>query len=161
MRNKLNVITKCTLLGVEILKKKSADIDNSVKQFNCKYISLYLDFKYLQYDVLTNMISTYCLDTYASQLWDYEDKRIEKYYVAWRKAMRKVWKLPNLTHSNLLPVIKITDQPCLRLNIILKKRLLKFIWSIINSENRKVNNVFKFALNNRRSVLGKNFRYLD
>ena len=68
-------------------------------------MSLYLDFKYLQCDVLSNMISTYCLDAYASQLSDYEDKRIEKYYVAWRKAMRKIWKLPNLTHCNLLPVI--------------------------------------------------------
>ena len=103
-------------------------------------MSLYLDFKYLQCDVLSNMISTYCL--YASQLWDYEDKRIEKYYVAWRKAMRKVWKLHNLTHCNLLPVIT----NCLPLNIILEKRLLKFIWSIINSENRIVNNVFKVAL---------------
>ena len=44
-------------------------------------MSLYLNFKYLQCDVLSNMISTYCLDAYASQLWDYEDKRIEKYYV--------------------------------------------------------------------------------
>ena len=64
MRNKLNVITKCTLLGVEILNNFSADIDHSVKQFNCKYMSLYLDFKYLQCDVLSNMISTYCLDAY-------------------------------------------------------------------------------------------------
>ena len=32
-------------------------------------MSLYLDFKYLQCDVLSNMISTYCLDAYASQLW--------------------------------------------------------------------------------------------
>ena len=68
-------------------------------------MSLHLDFKYLQCDVLSIMIYTYRLDAYASQLWDYEDKRIEKYYVAWRKAMRKVWKLPNLTHCNLLPVI--------------------------------------------------------
>ena len=80
MRNKLNVIAKCTLLGVEFLNNFSADIDHSVKQFNCKYMSLYLDFKYLQCDVLSNMISTYSLDAYASQLWDYEDKRIEKYY---------------------------------------------------------------------------------
>ena len=41
-----------------------------------------------------------------------------------------------------------------------RKQFLKFIWSIINSENLIVNNVFKFALNNRRSVLGKNCRYL-
>ena len=29
------------------------------------------------------MISTHSLDAYASQLWEYEDKCIEKYYVAW------------------------------------------------------------------------------
>ena len=33
MRNKLNVITKCILLGVEILYIFSADIDHSIKQF--------------------------------------------------------------------------------------------------------------------------------
>ena len=49
-------------------------------------MSVYLDFKYLQGDVLSNMIFTYCLDAYASQLWEYEDKRFEKYYVARRKA---------------------------------------------------------------------------
>ena len=43
MRN--NVITKCTLLGVQILNIFVADIDNSVKQFNCKYMSLYSEFK--------------------------------------------------------------------------------------------------------------------
>ena len=26
------------------------------------------------------MIYTYCLDVYASQLWEYEDKRIEKWH---------------------------------------------------------------------------------
>ena len=70
--------------------------------------------------------------------------------------MRKVWKLHNLIPCNLLPVIT----NCLPLDIILEKRLLQFIWSIINSENQIVNNVFKFVLNNRRSVLGNNFRYL-
>ena len=93
-------------------------------------------------------MSTYCLDACASQLWDHEDKRIEKYYVAWGRAMRKVWKLPNLTHCNILPVI--TNY--LPLNIILEKILLKFILSIIKSEILIVNNVFKFALNNQRSV---------
>ena len=78
MRYKLNVITKCTLLVVEILNNFSVDIDHSVKQFSCKYMSLYLDFKYLQCDVLSNMNYTYCLHAYASQLWDYKDTRIEE-----------------------------------------------------------------------------------
>ena len=45
--------------------------------------------------------------------------------------MRNVWKLHNLTNCNILPVIT----NCLPLDIILEKRLLKLIWSIINSEN--------------------------
>ena len=79
------------------------------------------------------MIYTHCLDAYASHLWDYGDKRIEKYYVAWRKLMRKVCKL----------------------DTILENSLQKFICSIINRENMIVNNVFRFALNNNRYVLGK------
>ena len=78
MRKQLNVITKCTLLGVEILNNFSVDIGHSVKQFNCLYMGLYLEFKYVQCDVLSNTVSTYCLDAYVSQLWDYEEKRIEK-----------------------------------------------------------------------------------
>ena len=65
--------------------------------------------------------------------------------------MRKDWKLPNLTPYNLLPVIT----NCLPLDIILKKRFLKFIWNIINNENVIVNNVFKFALKNGKSVMVK------
>ena len=78
MRNKLNVITKCTLLGVEGMNNLFDDIDNSVQQFNCKYMSVYLDFKYLQCDVSSNMIFTYCLDAYTLQLEDAEDTGIEK-----------------------------------------------------------------------------------
>ena len=94
-------------------------------------------------------MSAYSLDAYASQLWDYEDKRIEMYYVIWRKAIRKFRKLPNLTHCNLFPVIT----NCLPLNIILEKRLLKFIWRSNNSEHLIPNNLFKFAFGKIKSVL--------
>ena len=86
--------------------------------------------------------------------WTYKDYTI--IMVDTHRRNRNIIAIYYLYHCNLLPVIT----NCLPLNIILEKRLLKFIWSIINSENRIVNNVFKFALNNRRSVLGKNFRYL-
>ena len=50
-----------------------------IRQFNCKYMSVYLDLQYLQCDVLSNMISTYCLDGYESQLWEYEDSGVYMY----------------------------------------------------------------------------------
>ena len=55
-------------MGAEGLHNLSSHIDHSVKQFKCKYIIVYLDFKYLQCDVLSNMISTYCFDACTLQL---------------------------------------------------------------------------------------------
>ena len=72
------------------------------------------------------------------------------------RSNEKSIEVSDLTDCNVLPVIT----HCLPLNIILEKKFLKCIWSIINSDHLMVNNIFKFALNNRRSVLGKNFRYL-
>ena len=135
MRYKLNVITKCTLLGVEILNIFSADIDHSVKQFNCKYMSVYLDFKYLQCDVLSNMISTYCL-------------YMHHYYGIMRINVLKVLcgmeNSLEVTYSDSLQFITCYYQ-LLPVNIMLEKIILKFIWSIINSENLIVNSVFECA----------------
>ena len=97
MRNKLNVITNCTCLGVEILNNFSTYIDHSVKEFYC--MSLYLDFKYVHCNVLSNMISTCCLDAYASQLWDYEDTRLKS--IMWHGETFESYLLLLLsTHSH-------------------------------------------------------------
>ena len=55
---------------------------------------------------------------------------IEDLYVAWRKALRKVWKLSYVTHCRLLPYI--TD--LLLRDVIFRKRFLsqnigmKIVW---------------------------------
>ena len=53
MRNKSNVITKCTLLGVEVLNKLILIILLNNLTLN---ICLYFDFKYLQCDVLKSIM---------------------------------------------------------------------------------------------------------
>ena len=80
MNNRLQFTKTCSLLGLNVLPDFKADINAAV-----------LDFKHLQCDVLSKLIGVYCLDVYGSQLWDYESGRAEVFYVAWRKAMCRVW----------------------------------------------------------------------
>ena len=129
MNSVLSYVKECTLLGVKILPDFSSDIDLSVKNFNKKFMSVYLDFRHLQCDVLSKMVALYCLDVPTSK--------------------------PYLLLS-LIPVFA----DCLPIDISLEKRFIKFIWTCFNSENVIIRNIICFAMNNRLSILGRNFRYL-
>ena len=62
------------------------------------------DFSMLSSDIKSKLISTYCMDLYGSQLWNYGTGLPETFYVAWRKVTRLIWKLPFRTHCNLLQI---------------------------------------------------------
>ena len=58
---------------------------------------------------------------YGSPLWKhYDNNLMELFYVAWRKSLRRVWKISNVTHNNLLPFI-LNSYP---IEIILVKRCI-------------------------------------
>ena len=60
--------------------------------------------------------------------------------------MRKLWRLPYITHCNLLHTI-------LSIQISLEKRGIKSIWSCLNSENCVVKTISQLATKLTRSVL--------
>ena len=68
------------------------------------------------------LISTYCMDLYGSQLWNYGTGYPETFYVAWRKVTCLIWKLPFCTHCNLLHTIN----NCYSIEFILEKRCVNF-----------------------------------
>ena len=91
-----------------------------------------------------------------SNLWNFSKPHVEDFYVAWRKVIRRLWKLPNLTHCNLLHTINNS----LPINIILEKRCAKFIWSSLNSNNKIINSISRTAICNPFSDMGDNYRYI-
>ena len=42
---------------------------------------------------------------YGAQLWDHSHKCMDQFHVTWRKGIRKLLRLPNTCHSNLLHLI--------------------------------------------------------
>ena len=116
-------------------------------------MSIHFDFKYLQCHVLSNMISIYCLNAYASQQWDLGINVLNSIMWHGEKQWEKFGSYPVwlITISYQLFTIKY--------NIREETSKIYFEY-YYDGENLIVNNVFKFALNNRRSVLGKNCTYL-
>ena len=45
--------------------------------------------------VKSKLLATYCVDLYGSPLWNYSSIDVQSFYVAWRKTIRGLWKLPN------------------------------------------------------------------
>ena len=53
-------------------------------------------------DVKYKFFKTYCMSLYGCALWDLDSSFISKFYVSWRKGIRKLLGLPLLTHSEYL-----------------------------------------------------------
>ena len=78
------------------------------------------------------------------------------FFTAWRKSIRRLWKIPNTTHCNLLSSIN-SSVPIV---INLERRCAKRIWSCLNNVNSIVKTIAKSAKYSSVSNFGDNFRYL-
>ena len=110
------------------------------------------DFSFFECSTLSYLFNTYCMNIYGSPLWKYYDKNLfEVFYIAWRKSLRRGWKISNITHNNLLPFIH-NYHP---IDVILEKRCIKFVWSLYNSTYPLYSNILRFSLQNDYSTLGE------
>ena len=59
---------------------------------------------------LSRLFSSYCMNVYSSSLWRHNNLRnIERFCISWRKAIRKLWKIPYRTHNDLVYLINKCD----------------------------------------------------
>ena len=98
----------CTdLLGVSVTSRiNERNVNSSVQKVYCRVNSVLYDFKDIPCDVKAKLLDSYCLDVYGSQLWNYSKHDVDMFFTAWRKSIRRLWKIPNTTNCNLLSSIK-------------------------------------------------------
>ena len=106
MGRSVEFVNSVDLLGVPLYADlKVNHIHRNVQKFYCKVNSVLFDFKDIPSDAKSKLMDTYCLDLYGSQLWKYNKSNVNAFYIAWRKVVRRIWKIPSTTHCNLLPAI--------------------------------------------------------
>ena len=139
----INCVHEYDLLGITLSSNRTTGnvIENAVMKFKIKSNEVFSDFKLLPCYIKLKLFTTFGFDVYGCQLWNFESKEVHHFYVAWRKAVRKLGRLPYTTHCNLLHTINNT----LPIEISLEKRSVKSSWSCVNSENDVVKTISQVA----------------
>ena len=78
------------------------------------------NFSKVDISVRNKLFHNYCSSHYGAELWDLNSRKVEDYCIAWRKALRKVWKLPYDASSINVALVSNTapllDELCRRAN---------------------------------------------
>ena len=95
---------------------------------------------------------SYCTSYYGSCLWDLQHKLVDVFYTTWRKAIRRLFRLPRNAHCNMLPLVAA----CLPIQSQLLNRCANFVNSCLNSNNSIFKLLSSLALQGSGSQMGNN-----
>ena len=127
-------------------------ITSRVSDFTRRVNVLCATFSHVTSDVKYNLFKSYCMSLYGCPLWDLDSKDIGLFYVAWRKCIRRIFRLHPMTHSKLLHLIcqnePIHDQLC--------NRFRNFYTSCVKSDNAIIRYCIKLAETGSRSAVCNN-----
>ena len=128
--SEFDYVEQCLQLGTTLYSDISVrNINNAVNDLFMRTNNLMADFSNAHSSTLSVLYNSYCMNVYGSQLWCFNDyKSVERFYIAWRKTIRRIWRIDKRTHNVLTNLIN----GCLPINLMLEKRCIKFIWNFFN-----------------------------
>ena len=100
------------------------------------------------------LFQSYCMSMYGAVLWNFNSVGFKKVCTTWRKCIRHVFQLSNMTHSRYLPLI--CKYVPIKLNIY--RRFNRFLYSIVNSDNSIVRLCGKILLMGSKYNVGQNIK---
>ena len=104
------------------------------------------------------LFQSYCTSFYGSELWALSSKGLEVCCIAWRKGGRRIFNMPYRTHFFL--VGPLSGQRSI--DEMLYRKSLKFVYSVMNSNNSIVAHIGQLIRQSSKSPVGSNvacFRY--
>ena len=124
-----------------------------IKDFNCKVNIFMSDFSKVTSSLRNKLFSNYCCSYYSYSLCKFQN--LAPIDIQWKKAIRRIWKLPFRARSVLLPHISQSLPP----SDLFNKSFIKLFLNNMNSNNSIVKFVFQSSLSND-TILGNNFMYI-
>jgi len=154
----ISIVKSFSHLG-HLINSNLSDDDDIIKQRNIfiGQINNMCYFKNLHSHVQYKLFQSYCTSFYGCELWQLYNANIESFCVAWRKGLRRVWKLPYATHCSLLPVVS----QCLPIFDELCRRFLNFARFCVTHECPLIRFIANYGIMHARSLspIGQNVLY--
>ena len=105
---------------------------------------------------LNHLHATYCTSMYGCELLQHNAKYMSQLYVAWRKSIRRVFRLPSQTHNYIVSNLGgcIIER--------LDRRLTKYIYNILHSDNNVIKTIVHSKLYmSPKSIIAENYKYIS
>ena len=130
-------------------------VEDIKRDFIGKFNSVLSDFSCINSHLKQQLVERYCYSFYGSHFCDFRSKHMNKLNVAWRKSVRKTWKVPYKTHCCLIPFIA----DCVPVDTLLHQRYYKFFVTNLGNQNCTVSFIFQNSMH-LHSRLGRNYSYI-
>ena len=131
----------------------NANINKAVGDLAYRTNVLMSNFGYCDVNVLSKLFDTYCTSYYGSPLWKLDHSSLKRFCVAWRKCIRRIFKLDCRTRSKYLPLLM--NKPDIETQLLM--RFIKFWHACWYSENTKVSFCAKMTYEGI-SIVSENMR---
>ena len=117
------------------------NVKKAVSNLYCATNILMSKFGFCSVDVLSSLFFSYCSSFYGCPLWDFSD--IDLIVTAWRKCLKRVWKLNIRTRSKFIIHLPNGD-----IKSLLLTRAFNFYAQCVNSNNVLIKSVMKSCIFN-------------
>ena len=107
-------------------------------------------------DVKYQLFKSFCMSVYGCVLWDFSCQYVEKFFIAWRKCVRRIIGVPNNTHCNLVYLL-CNDLP---VGAQLHLRFLNFFRKSMSSANKCLNLCSRLVLKGSRSKVSNSLNFI-
>ena len=128
-----------------------------ISDFNRQTNIFLADFKNVSSDIRNYLFQCYCNSFYGTNIMSVFDGSLESVCTAWRKAVRRIWRIPWRTHNNMLPIIAGVMSPDF---LMFAKRSINFINYSMFSNNIVIKTITRMGMASCHSRIGANTRHL-
>ena len=127
-----------------------------VKDFNKKFHSFIGDVECASSAVKCALFKNYCTSLYGALFCDMSSIHLERLCISWRKALRRIFKLPNRTHCRFLPIISNIDS----VDVLIHRRFIKHLLMGLKHDNSVVKFLFQMCHSKKLTRMGNNALYI-
>ena len=106
------------------------------------------DFGRLIPEIQCDLFIEYCSSFYGAPLWNICSATFKQLCAAWRKCLRKIWRVHPMTHCDVIALLS----HCKPMEIGIQQRFCKFVANIFQNGTPVLRTIVLTALNNPLSV---------
>ncbi len=112
------------------------------------------DFGKLYSLIKCKLFKQYCCSFYGAPLWMLSSNKTAKLCTAWRRALRRVWKIHPMSHCDIVALIS----NCMPVQLQLQCRFLKFFKKALIHKCKVIRSIYNIAKCSPWSTSGENYR---